>query len=286
MTNMNDFDAVMNGDFEYEENESTVRGYPRIWWFNGNKTAGTAGHFYTSEKEFPEGLQAPWVAVQRFEDADGFTTESLSVVPIRKRYQPFIQDPKDRKHKMWLSKNAPWEKGMSVYTEILCFMEGYDGLVILAVKGMTGKALTNRTDGIFKRHADSIIAVAKKTAKKGAKIPPFMFWVPITGKRTAKGKVEYTDTGYSSVVTLPELAIQTDNVTREDAKKWFIGAEMLEKAREAYESHNEWRLEERAVESQEIAPQVQVQTMQTVKIPAPPKPVNVPQPIADDDDEF
>lgn len=49
MTNNYDFDAVMDGQFEYEEDESTQRGYPKIWWFNGVKAAGTAGHFYTSE---------------------------------------------------------------------------------------------------------------------------------------------------------------------------------------------------------------------------------------------
>lgn len=287
MTNNYDFDAVMDGQFEYEEDEATQRGYPKIWWFNGVKAAGTAGHFYTSEKEFPAGLGSPWTPVKRFDDGDGFVTETLSVIPIRKRYQPFMQDKRDKKRKIWFASDAPWQAGMTVYTEILCFMEGYEGLVVLAVKGMTGKALTNRNDGVFKRHADSIIAVARQTAKKGVKIPPFMFWVPITCKKTAKGKVDYVDTGHSSFVTPPDLAISTDDVTREDAKKWFIGGDMLDKARVAYETHGEWRKEQRNVTVEEEVPtQLTVNAMQTAKIPLPPKPINTPVQIDDDEDAF
>lgn len=280
-----DFDSVLNGNFDYNDDEYGTRGYPKIWWFNGVRQAGTAGHFYTSEKEFPNGLGKPWQPVSRFNDADGFVAETLNIIPIRKRYQPFKKDPMDSKRKIWYPANAEWEVGMTIYTEILCFMEGYDGLVVLAVKGMTGKALTNRVDGVFKRHADGVLTVAKKTAKKGAKIPPYMFWVPITCKRTKNGKVDYQDTGHSSTITPPDLGMNVDDLTREDIKPWYVGGEMLEKAKEAYESHAEWRREQRAsaIEVQQTS-QAPTQTQQGNRA-QPPR--NVPQPaVLDDDDDL
>jgi len=278
-----DFDNVMNGEFDYNDDEQGSRGYPKIWWFNGVRQAGTAGHFYTSEKEFPQGLSNPWQPVSRFNDSDGFVAETLCIIPIRKRYQPYKRDPMDSKRKIWYPANAEWEVGMSIYTEILCFMEGYDGLVVLAVKGLTGKALTNRVDGIFKRHAELVITTAKKTAKKGAKIPPYMFWVPISTKRMANGKVEYRDTGHSSITTPPDLALQfTGEPTRDDIKKWYIGSEMLVKAREAYESHAEWRREQRPTQFDADA-----LTSPAPKASMAQPPRNAPQPLqhVDDDDD-
>jgi len=243
MTYNEDFNGL--NDFDFQDDEQVgYQGYPRIWWFNGVKQAGTAGHFYTSENEFDTPLGAPWTKVQRFQDGDGYVTEKLSIIPIRKRYQAFHRDANDRKRKVWLDK---WEDGASLYTEILCFMQGYDGLVILAVKGLTGKALTGKTTGVFAMFADSVMAEAKKTMKKGAKLPPFSFWIPISCAKK-NGRVEYQETKYGSFVTPPVLAIG-EPVTRETALKLYVGKDMLEKCHQAWKDHGEWRLQTRTTDA-------------------------------------
>ena len=90
MTNnaQHDFDGLDEVPFE---EESSTQGYPRIYWFNGEKKSQKGGHFYTSEMEFPQGLGEPWQSVSWFKDGDGYTTDTLLIVPIRKRYQAYFE---------------------------------------------------------------------------------------------------------------------------------------------------------------------------------------------------
>ena len=268
---IDDFDGL--DDVQYEE-ESYQQGYPRIYWFNGAKQAQTGGRFYTSEKEFAS-LDEPWTPVSWFKDGDGFTTDTLSIIPIRKRYQAYFETTEgNRKVKTWLPAGK-YETGARIYTEILCLMQGYDGLVILAVKGLTGKALTNKTTGIFTQFRDTVVATAKETLKKGKKIPPFAFWIPITTQRDTKNRVVYTDTGHGSTVTLPALDIKGE-VTRETAKRLYVGPDLLGRLADMYAEHNEWRVTYRTNDI----------PLQGADNPLPPlTPVkNAPKPIDDDDD--
>jgi len=269
-----DFDGL--DEVQYEE-ESGTQGYPRIYWFNGEKKSQKGGHFYTSEAEFPQGLGEPWVGVSWFKDGDGYTTDSLSIVPIRKRYQAYFETTEGtRKIKTWLPAGK-YETGARIYTEILCIMQGYDGLVILAVKGLTGKALTNKSSGVFATMRDTVFATAKETLKKGTKLPPFAFWTPITTGRDAKGRVIYTDTGHGSTVTLPVCDIKGD-VTRETAKGLYVGRDLLMQLGEWYTEHSEWRTTYRTNDA----------PLQGADVPAtPPAPAkNAPKPIEGDDEEF
>jgi hypothetical protein len=270
--NNNDFDGL--DEIQYEE-ESYTQGYPRIYWFNGVKQAQTGGKFYTSEKEFPQGLGQPWTPVQWFKDGDGYTADNLSIVPIRKRYQAYFETTEGtRKVKTWLPAGT-YETGARIYTEILCHMQGYDGLVILAVKGMTGKALTNKTTGIFTQFKDTVVATAKETLKKGTKLPPFAFWVPITTERDSKNRINYTDTGHGSTVTLPSLDIKGE-VTRAVAKGLYVGGDLLKTLADWYAEHNEWRTTYRTNE---------LPLQGSAALPIIPA-KNTPKPIEADDDEI
>jgi len=269
---IDDFDGL--DEIQYEE-ENATQGYPRIYWFNGAKQAQTGGRFYTSESEFPQGLGEPWTPVSGCKDGDGYTTDNLAIIPIRKRYQAYFETTEgNRKIKTWLPAGK-YETGARIYTEILCRMQGYDGLVILAVKGLTGKALTNKASGIFTQFRDTVVSVAKATLKKGKKLPPFAFWVPITTQRDAKNRVAFTDTGHGSTVTLPALDIKGE-VTRDTAKALYVGRDMLIELADLYAEHSEWR-----------------QTYRTNDIPlqgadnaTPPPTKNVPKPVEDDDDDI
>lgn len=264
-----DFDGL--DDVQYEE-ESSTQGYPRIYWFNGVKQAQTAGRFYTSEREFPQGLTEPWASVSWFKDGDGYMTETLSIVPVRKRYQAYFEVIEgNRKSKTWLPAGK-YETGARIYTEILCYMQGYDGLVILAVKGLTGKALTNKTSGIFAQFRDSVMAKAKETLQKGKKLPPFAFWVPISTQRDTKNRVVYSDTGHGSTVTLPALQLPAD-VTRDTAKSLYVGRDLLMTLSAWYTDHDEWRVTYR---KNDVTP------LQGTPAPPPPPAKNAPQSIEDD----
>lgn len=238
MTNYdNIFDGIDSVSFE-EEYEN--QGYPRVYWFNGVKQAQTAGKFYTSAKDYNVELGAPWQSVELFSDGEGYQTEKLSIVPIRKRYQAYFERKEgNRTIKEWLPAGK-YEEGARIYTEILCYMQGYDGLVILTVKGLTGKALTGKVGGVFSTFKDTVISVAKETLKKGKKIPPFAFWIPIATERDAKGKVFYRDTGYGSTTTPPALDIK-GQVSRDDCVKLYVGRELLARLADWYKEHDEWR---------------------------------------------
>ena len=62
--------------------------------------------------------------------------------------------------------------------------------------------------------AESVLKPAQASWKHG-QVPPWAFWMLITGARGDKGKPVYTDTGYGSTVTLPSLAGVPATVTRD-----------------------------------------------------------------------
>jgi hypothetical protein len=237
MTNDNLFDGI---DEVQVEEQADYIGYPRIHWYNGVKQAQTAGHFYTKEAQYDEPLGEPWKLIQRYEDGDGYAAETLRIVPIRRKSQCYFEkiDGKNKIYK-WLPPNK-YEDGARKYTEILCVMEGYDGLVILTAKGLTGKALTGMKDGLFTQMKNRVFTPAKKTLKKGQKLPSFSFWMPITCERDAKGRVVFTDTGRGSNVTRPVLDIPDAEADRDLLKSLYVGKEMLKDLEALFHESAEW----------------------------------------------
>lgn len=209
--------------------------YPRIWWYNGSKQGGTNGHFYTNEREFPEGLPT-WTQVERYDDEVGYTADALRIAVIRRRSQAYSEDRSTGNTvKTW---HPHYKPGLRIYTELLCLVDGIAEPVVWIVKGMLGKHVTSRM-GILAAHSDATVKQAIPTWKGGGTVPPWAFWVPIVAPRTDKGKPVYTDTGYGSHVTLPALDMPL-NVTREVLVSLYVGRELLDYGLEVYQASAEW----------------------------------------------
>ena len=257
--------------FSFTPDAQEVQGYPRIYWRNGAKQAQAGGFFYASSRDFAE-LGAPWEAVELYNDEPGFKASALKIAVIRKRSQAFTEylpEGSKDKVKVWYDH---WKLGRQLYTELLCLMEGYDGLVTLVAKGLTGRALTAKNVGILPRHAELILKEAQKTWKGDGVVPPWAFWVPIGTKLGPKGKPEFIDTGYGSTITPPDLAISGE-VSRDTLKSLFVGRELLDIGLEAYHDHAEWQKQLRGNEEP------------AAEAPTTPPAKNVPEAFISDDDK-
>jgi hypothetical protein len=231
---------------------------PKIWWHNGVKQAKTAGSFYTRASEFANGLSAPWATEERFEGEQGYSTSALKIAVLAVRSQAMrkYKDAEGRDQVEWLMR---WEQGASVYTELLCMMEGYDGPVVLAVKGLTGKAITGK-GGILQNYQNGLLKEAARVAKRS--LPLWSFWLPISSKQS-NGKTTYEDTGFGSFVTPPALHLPDAPM---DAL--FVGPELIARGAEILNDMIDWpafkRLPQNVVEGEVVnAPQ----------LPAPKNPV-------------
>ena len=220
-------------------------GFARIIWLSTTKSAGVVGKFY-AKQDAVGAMQAPWEAVERFDDEAGFETSRLRIVPIRKRSQAYTEvTVGGLRSKTW-EVHYKANSGMRIYTELLCFVEGYDELVVWPIKGLVGRAVTAKTGSVFS-DAKAVLAEAKKTAK-GA-IPEFAFWVPISAPIGPKGKVVTTSTGYGSDVVLPQYDIASDTITRQTCVDLYVGKAMLAKAAAAYADSADWARAQRVNEA-------------------------------------
>jgi hypothetical protein len=236
---MSDFD-VSGFSFTPDQQDRSGSEYPRIWWYNGSKQAGTNGHFFTTEREFPEGI-AGWSQVDRYDDEVGYSAEALKIAVIRRRAQAYSEERSgDNVTKTWHSHYKP---GLKIYTELLCLIEGYDEPVLWIVKGMTGQAVTKRKVGMLDVFKASVLDEAQKTWKGDGAVPPWAFWMPIMAPKTDKGKPVYTDTGYGSHVTLPVLALPT--IQRDSLKALFVNRALLNFGLEVYHATAEWQKAQR-----------------------------------------
>ena len=132
--------------FTPDTTERSAEMYPRIWWYNGAKQAGTAGHFYTTEREI---AQCPygWMQVQRYDDEVGYTADTLRIAVIRKRSQAYSEDRSSGMTVKTWHEHYKFNAGYRIYTELLCLVEGIHVPVVWVVKGMTGKAVFGLRSG-------------------------------------------------------------------------------------------------------------------------------------------
>ncbi len=235
---------------------------PRMWWHNGIKQAKTSGSFYTRASEFPNGLPTPWASDDRFEGEQGYSTSALKVAVLAKRTQAFVKPAEQGQPVEWLTK---WRAGASVYTELLCLIEGYDGPVVWAAKGLTGKSVSE----ILRSYENGLLKEASRVAKRA--LPLWAFWLPISSKRLADGKPAYEDTGYGSWVTPPALVLPEQAM---DAL--YVGNDLIATGSDIWNEHASWskfqRLPENTVEGEVVQP---------LQIAAPGR--NVPQLVEADD---
>ena len=246
-------------DTDYRSGEM----FPRIWWYNGSKQAGTNGFFYTSVREFPNGLTDPWQEVEKYDDETGYMATALRVAIVRKRVQAYSESRIGNDvTKTWHPHYKP-NHGMKLYTELLCLVNGMDTPVVWICKGMTGKEVTAKNGGIISLHHDAVIELAKPTWKAGI-VPSWAFWIPIKAPLNAKGKPEYVDTGYGSFVTPPKLDLPS-TVTRDTLKDLYVGRELLDFGLNLYHDSAAWSK--------------QLRGSDTPAESAPATPINTPEPF-------
>lgn len=222
-------------NFVPDATERQGEAYPRIWWYNGSKQAGTNGHFYTTQREF-EQCPTGFETVERYDDEVGYKADALRIAIIRRRAQAYteVRDGGNAT-KTWHDHYKP---GMRIYTELLCLIEGIDEPVVWVVKGMTGQAVTKKRSGLIAQHDELVLKLAAQTWKGGGVVPPWAFWMPIMAPKTDKGKPAYTDTGYGSFVTLPVLALP--QMSRDALKVLFVGRPLLDEGLRIYHDSAEW----------------------------------------------
>lgn len=218
---------------------------PRLWWHNGVKQAKTGGSFYTRASEFPAGLTDPWTPEERFEGEQGFATLKLNIAVLAYRSQPF-RKYQDAAGKDRVEYGLKWEKGMSIHTEVLCMIPGYDGAAVWSMKGMTGQAVTGK-GGIIRSYVDGMLREAGRIAKRG--LPLWSFWLPIGTKLLATDKIAYEDTGFGSFVTPPALHLPANAMD-----VLFVGSDLLNRGAELLNEHEGWadarRMPEGTVEAE------------------------------------
>lgn len=241
---------------------------PRFWYHNGVKQAKTPGSFYTRASEFAGGLASPWSPEERFDGEAGFSTTALRIAVLAFRSQPF-RKWKDAEGKDQTEFALRYEKGMTVLTEILCMIEGYDDVCVWSMKGLTGQAVTGKGSGIIPAYVNGLLKEASRIAKKP--LPLWSFWLPIASKKVGD-KIAYEDTGYGSFIT-PPAAFYPANAM----DTLFVGPELLSRGDALLREHAEWADFRRM-------PNGVVNASYTVEEPKQlPAGRNVPQLIGDDD---
>lgn len=221
---------------------------PVFWWFNGNKIAKTPGCFYIKEAELASPPAEPWELDTRFDGEIGFSATSLKIAYIAHRAQAFTEDDSGAyKKKVWLKQ---WEQGARIQTDILCFVQGIEGPVVLSVKGLTGKAFTAKKDSILAEYRAGLLREASRI--EGRKLPAWSFWLPISTKLTSAGGVEYADTGYKSVTTPPALFIP--DLSEQTITDLFVGLDVLRYGDELRIEFDTWLKTQRGNIAPEPAP--------------------------------
>jgi len=258
---MTDFERDLQEIQYSHEREETGDGIPRISWLSTTKTRGVVGKFYARASQISN-LQTPWENSFIFDDEEGFTASSLRIVVIRTRTQAYTEETTNGiRTKTWHTSWKP-NVNMRLYTEILCFMEGFDDVVVWPVKGLVGRGVTaTKGESIFSAMKE-IASEAKKTAKRD--IPAFMFWTPIVQPLDRKGKVIVTDTGYGSGVVIPQIGFDVAKIDRDLCASLYVGKDMMSKAQTAFEEYRDWSKEMR---SNEDIPAEQASTETTRNIP-------------------
>jgi hypothetical protein len=233
------------------EREEIGDGIPRISWLSTTKTKGVVGKFYARETALPS-LLAPWTHDELFDDEAGFTATDLRIIVLRTRTQAYSEETNNGiRTKTWHTHWKP-NAGMRLYTEILCFIEGYDDVVVWPVKGLVGRGVTAaRGESIFSAMRE-VEKEARKTANRD--IPSFMFWTPITQPKDKKGRVVTIDTGYGSNVVIPQVGFDVTAINRELCVSLYVGPERMKAAEAAYEEYGDWSREQRTNDAEEPAP--------------------------------
>jgi hypothetical protein len=290
----------MSNDFSlagYQPEQYNDEGprYPLIYWLNTTKLGGVVGAWHTGDfATLPE----PWNRVERFDNEEhGHETTSLTFVPLRMRQQWYMNlttmqgdtVTKAIPHYMdgvaartFLEKHGGgMHLGVRSSSQVLAMVQGIDEPVVVQTKGLVAMATFKRPTkrspgGDVYQLINAMLGVANQTRKGSDQIPHFAFWVTLKQPLTPKGKVQSVEVGGGAVVVYPQLDTKPDSVTRDMLVQRFIGREKLQLAHAMYLDSEAWANEPPRNDfiGEEAAP------------PPPARPVNVPQPIGDEDSPF
>jgi len=205
--------------------------YPRLWWHNGIYEQGTNGYFYTTQKEFGY-LVDPWKPVQLNRYDEGYQVPELKLAVIRRRSQAFTEETVNGQRKIvWIDRHERGGKGYRYYTELLCFMDGYDGPVTLNLKGFTGSAFTDRYNGLLIQHKRNV---------RDPLMPSWAYWMHLRAPINPDGSILYTPSKQGINATPPQLVPQ-EKATPEEQEKLFVGDTLLREGFKLFDDTEEWQ---------------------------------------------
>jgi len=202
--------------------------YARIRWNNGRKVGrtGEPGQFYV-KAQYMNACPDGWAESSLYPNEEGYESPDIALVPIARRTQPFTMiDGSMIWHKHWER-----DKGMKLYTEIVCLMRGYTEPVIFACKGWIAGRITGAKHSVLSNHNDWVVKTANAQAE--AALPQWAFWVEFGGAVDAQKKPLFVEVGSGTqkagLHDVQLLGI-TEPATEAQITALYIGDELFAKA--------------------------------------------------------
>ena len=219
---------------QYDDNFSTGDGSLRINWYNGAPMMRTPGAFFVAQRRLEQvgtdTLGSPWKKVTRVfasgEEEDGWETTKLKIAPIGIRTQDvnvktdgvleFLQGRFSREMR---------PAGWSIYTELMCMIEGWDGPVKWSAKRIkTSMAIINGWRAFRKEILDEA-----RRSRKNPRIPAWAFWVTVASALDSKGKPVYEDTSETGPKVTPPVWQWPVGTTEERIAAMYVGKTLLDR---------------------------------------------------------
>jgi len=213
---------------QWTEDKEAVT-YPRIRWNNGRRVGrvGEPGQFYV-KAQYLNSCPDGWAESQLYPNEEGYEAPDIAMVPIARRTQPFTMAD----GVMTWHKHYERDQGMKLYTEIVCFLRGYNEPVIFACKGWIAGRITAVKRSVFQEHNEYVVKTANAAAE--APLPQWAFWVEFGGAYDKAGKPVFIEVGSGSQKAALHDVILKGNLTQaatdSQIEALYIGDELFNKA--------------------------------------------------------
>jgi hypothetical protein len=260
--NIHDIPTVPTDDQEGD-------GLPRFYWTNGDFKAQRPGFFRIAQTVFDVPPPDPWKAETiRFENGgseDDYTTDKIRLAIIASRQQAFSRerDANGKEQRMYLPTKF-MEKGasnQSVLTEVLCLIEGLEGLYVWSAPSIKTSMAIVGNGGILSAVRDLQTEAARMWK---VRVNRWAFWLPIKATLDKEGVVIFEKTK-GKPVTPPRAYIP-----KKDPLNLYVGDDLYRYGYEIWQQYAEWSKQRRGG------------AVATADEPdEPPAVRNVPQPLAD-----
>lgn len=230
--NIQDIPTVKSDDQEGD-------GLPRFYWMNGEFKTHQPGFFRIAQALFETAPPAPWTAQTiRFENGgseDDYVAEKLRIAIIASRQQAFVRarDASGKEVRTYLSSKF-MERGasnQSVLTELLCLVEGLEGVFVWAAPAIKTSMAIVGNSGILAVLRD-LQTEAQRTWKM--QVNRWAFWLPIKTTIDAAGEVVFEKTK-GKPVTPPRVYIP-----KKDPLSLYIGDDLYRYGYEIWQQYADW----------------------------------------------